>query len=114
MDGNITFGLSTADDTFLTNWNASIVGPQSTPYSGVFYQLKVICGDEYPNTPPFVKFITKINLPCVNQRDGTVINNKLDVCKGWNREKGIGDVMKGIRNAMKVRGIGGCFFVVCL
>ena len=47
------------DNTF-TNWNCSIIGPNER-----IYELKVICGDDYPSKPPKIKFISKINLPGV-------------------------------------------------
>lgn len=37
------------------------------------YTLKIHCGDDYPDVPPNVTFVSKINLPCVNSRDGKVI-----------------------------------------
>ena len=84
-DSFCTYGLSqriqfnfnlTADDITFTNWNASIISP-----SGVFitsliqeriYELSLICGDDYPDQPPKIKFINKINMACVNQTTGWV------------------------------------------
>ncbi|KAI4120234.1 MAG: hypothetical protein LQ341_007570, partial [Variospora aurantia] len=36
------------------------------------YSLNIHCGDEYPDVPPTVQFISKINLPCVDQKTGKV------------------------------------------
>lgn len=30
------------------------------------------CGDQYPDKPPQIQFISQINLPCVNPRNGEV------------------------------------------
>ena len=30
------------------------------------------CGDQYPDKPPEIQFISEINLPCVNPRNGQV------------------------------------------
>jgi ubiquitin-conjugating enzyme E2 variant len=30
------------------------------------------CGDQYPDKPPTIQFISEVNLPCVNQRNGVV------------------------------------------
>lgn len=36
------------------------------------YSLKIHCGPEYPDSPPDVTFISKVNLPCVNPNNGKV------------------------------------------
>lgn len=36
------------------------------------YSLKIRCGENYPDVPPEVTFISKVNLPCVDQRNGKV------------------------------------------
>ena len=37
------------------------------------YELKLIVGEDYPDKPPKIKFVTKVNLACVNQKTGWVI-----------------------------------------
>lgn len=39
-------------------------------FQGRIYSLKVQCGDKYPNQPPTVKFVSKINLPGVSPTGG--------------------------------------------
>jgi len=39
------------------------------------YSLKIHCGDKYPDVPPEVTFVSKINLPCVDQKTGKVWHN---------------------------------------
>lgn len=36
------------------------------------YSLNIHCSETYPDTPPTVQFVSKINLPCVDQRTGKV------------------------------------------
>ena len=36
------------------------------------YSLKIHCGSDYPDVPPEVTFISKVNLPCVDPRSGKV------------------------------------------
>lgn len=31
------------------------------------YSLKIDCGERYPDEPPTIKFLTKININCINQ-----------------------------------------------
>ena len=60
---------------------------QSVPYSqsaheNRIYSLNIHCGEEYPDKPPEVKFVSKINLPCVDPRHGKV-RNKYIVIIPW-------------------------------
>ena len=57
------------------------------------------CGPEYPNVPPKVKFIYKINLSSVNQTNG-VVENSLPALANWNRNCTIESVLVGVKNAM--------------
>ena len=43
-----------------------------TNHEGRIYSLRFNCGPEYPNQPPSVHFISKINMNCVNQQTGQV------------------------------------------
>ena len=64
---NISAGLVTPDDIFLTEWNCSVLGCPGTAFEDHFYTLRVTCGERYPDEPPSVRFESRINLPCVNQ-----------------------------------------------
>lgn len=36
------------------------------------YSVKIHCGEQYPDVPPEVTFVSKINVPCVSQSNGKV------------------------------------------
>ena len=61
------------------------------------YSLKIVCGQEYPDKPPTVKFLSKVNLPFVDQSHGDVKANELSVLREWNRNKSIETVLVEIR-----------------
>ena len=57
---------------------------------------ELTCGPNYPDEPPSVRFITKINMPGVHQKTGAV--GKL---AGWSRDKSsISEVLVHIRKLM--------------
>ncbi|KAI4202005.1 MAG: hypothetical protein LQ350_002910 [Teloschistes chrysophthalmus] len=83
-----SYGLSDGDDLLMANWNGTILGPphvrlykpwQLRPLLSKFHQsahenriysLNIHCGPSYPDVPPTVQFVSKINLPCVDQKSG--------------------------------------------
>jgi hypothetical protein len=52
------------------------------------YSVKIHCGPDYPDTPPEISFTSKINLPCVDQRNGKVYNGKDDLDTRADEKKG--------------------------
>jgi ubiquitin-protein ligase len=52
---------------------------QST-HENRIYSLKIHCGDDYPDVPPDVTFLSRINLPCVHPVTGKVI---IQSRRGW-------------------------------
>ena len=61
-----------ATDNNFTNWNGTIVGPPNTNFDNRIYFVQITCGPQYPAVPMTAKFTSKINLPSVNQANGTV------------------------------------------
>jgi ubiquitin-conjugating enzyme E2 variant len=85
-----------ADDNTFTYWNASVSGPNER-----FYELKLVCGEDYPEKPPKIKFITKINMNGVNQSTGWVDPSQINVLKNWTRSNTIEDALKALRKEME-------------
>lgn len=71
-DPNVSYGLQQGDDITLTNWNGTIFGPPGGNHENRIYSLQMVCGPNYPLQPPSIRFTTKLNLGCVNQRTGAV------------------------------------------
>lgn len=98
-DGTISYGLNAADDMTMTEWNGTILGPFNTVFDGRIYSLKITCGPEYPEKPPLVRFVNKINIPCVNQGNGKV--EKLDVLNKWKNTTTLEIILTAIKNEMQ-------------
>ena len=71
-----------------------------TQYADRFYELRLHCPDNYPAVPPNVKFISKINMNCVDSKNGNVNLNKLSAMRNWNRNMGMEQVLQSIRMEM--------------
>ncbi|KAJ1820697.1 E2 ubiquitin-conjugating protein mms2 [Coemansia sp. RSA 2671] len=102
-DGSCTYGLERPeDDIFMVNWVGSILGPHNSLFQNRIYTLKLTCGENYPEVPPTVVFVTKINLGTVVGPDGTVDPKQLDVLNRWEPTSShtLQSVLSGLRSLM--------------
>jgi ubiquitin-conjugating enzyme E2 variant len=96
---SISYGLTNQDDITMTNWNGTILGPPHSTHENRIYSLNIVCDDSYPDQPPKVKFISKINLPCVDD-EGNVVVSKLEILNNWKRSYTMETVLLELRVAM--------------
>jgi len=84
----------------MSNWNGTIIGPGHTVHENRIYSLKINCGESYPDKPPSVQFLSRVNLPFVSQLNGKVDPSKLPVLTNWNRNSSLETVLVEIRREM--------------
>jgi len=99
-DGSCSYGLEDGDDILMSNWTGTVIGPGHTIHENRIYSLKIVCGEDYPDKPPTVKFLSRVNLPFVDQTNGTVNLALLPVLKDWNRHKSLETLLVEIRKEM--------------
>lgn len=77
----------------LLHWQATILGPEKSPYQGGVYFLDIQFPSNYPFKPPRVSFTTKIYHPNINSQG----NICLDILKdSWSPALTIGKVLLSI------------------
>ena len=57
-DPSLTLGVASRDDINMEVWNGTIIGPPATTFDSRFYSIQIICGKDYPNSSPSVRFQT--------------------------------------------------------
>ena len=59
--------------------------------------MKIECGENYPDERPTLQFISKINMNCVNPKNGMVEASKLGCLKNWTREYTMETILSDLR-----------------
>jgi ubiquitin-conjugating enzyme E2 variant len=99
----------------MTKWTGTIIGPGhvrslilevvtyrltiyvQTVHENRIYSLQITCGENYPDKPPEVKFISRVNLPFVNGGNGKVDPSKLPTLANWTRNGTLETLLTEIR-----------------
>lgn len=75
-------------------WEATIIGPEDSPYSGGIFNLSITFPDDYPYKPPKIKFNTEIYHPNISLKTGSIC---VDILKdAWTPALTIGKVLLSI------------------
>ena len=99
-DQSVSYGLNTGDDKTFTNWNGTIIGPPNTNFDNRIYMITITCGENYPEVPPTIVFNSKINLPCVNQTNGTIDKTKFHMFANWRADYSLEKILIGLKQEM--------------
>ncbi len=99
-DGTVSYGMEDGDDIQMKNWTGTIIGPPGTTHDGRIYTLRITCGNSYPNQAPLVWFRSRVNLPCIDQKDGRVDPSKFPTLGHWKREYSLETMLTELRREM--------------
>ena len=79
------------------DWEATIKGPEGSPYENGIFNLKIFFPDNYPFKAPTIFFSTKIYHPNINQKGGIC----LDILRNeWSPALTIGKVLLSISSLL--------------
>ncbi|RYC53946.1 hypothetical protein CHU98_g12262, partial [Xylaria longipes] len=115
-----SYGLDNPEDLLMSDWNGTILGPPhvstypprhyykttmdadhvlhgQSVHENRIYSVKMHCGGQYPDLPPTIQFISQVNLPCVNPRNGAVDPKQLPCLANWKRENTMETVLIELR-----------------
>jgi len=99
-DGTVSYGLANPEDSMLSSWTGTIIGPPNSVHEGRIYTVHIHCGPDYPTKPPTVKFVSRINMAGINQQNGTVDPRTFPVLMQWKEDYSIETILMGLRNDM--------------
>ena len=83
------------DDIF--TWEATIIGPEKTPYENGIFKLTIMFPENYPFKPPKVKFNNRIFHPNINKQ-GSICLDILN--KNWSPALTLSKVLLSISSLL--------------
>ncbi|KAJ9486066.1 hypothetical protein VN97_g7267 [Penicillium thymicola] len=87
--------LRTVDSDDLLHWEAVLKGPKESLYEGGLWHLSIEIPENYPTTPPIIRFTTKIVHPNIDFNTGKICLPLLD--DGWRPAVTLETTLKAIQ-----------------
>ncbi|XP_017773412.1 PREDICTED: ubiquitin-conjugating enzyme E2 T-like [Nicrophorus vespilloides] len=92
-------GISvSAKENKLNLLEAQILGPPDSPYANSLFNLEILIPDNYPFTPPSIKFLTKVYHPNIDDNGRICLDLiKMPPKGGWKPTIGIENLLIATR-----------------
>ena len=91
------FSAGPVDDSDMFKWEATITGPEESPFEGGAFQLSIEFPKDFPYKPPKVEFTTKVYHPNVKST-GSIC---LDILKdAWSPDISVSKILLSIQNLL--------------
>lgn len=84
----------------MTIWQ-SLIYQKLSNQEDRFFKLELVCNSQYPEVPPYVRFISKVNYPFVDSANGSLIDSKLEVFNKWSKDTLLIDLLQSIQKEMQ-------------
>lgn len=96
-DINNSFGIDywDNDESNKYHWEVTLIPPAGTLYEGGYYRLEVLFPNDYPDSPPKVKFLTKIYHCNISSYTGYICLNTLEK-SSWKSDYSMEDIFNHI------------------
>eukprot|EP01025_Chloroclados_australasicus_P005000 TRINITY_DN11405_c0_g3_i1.p2 TRINITY_DN11405_c0_g3~~TRINITY_DN11405_c0_g3_i1.p2 ORF type:complete len:163 (+),score=11.11 TRINITY_DN11405_c0_g3_i1:65-490(+) len=98
-DGSVSYGMEDTEDILMRHWNGTIIGPPNTVFDGRIYSLRIICDMDYPERPPKVSFLSRVNMACVKP-NGDIDPAVFHIIARWDRQYTIETILTELRKEM--------------
>jgi ubiquitin-conjugating enzyme E2 variant len=95
---DVSLGLARADDTFMSDWSASIFAQAGGGEPRMWF-LQLHADADYPNKAPTVRFTSKVNMDCVDAK-GNVVIAKVPYLASWNPKKTLLGAVQDIKGLL--------------
>ena len=76
-------------------WEAKFAAPEQSFYKGANLNIQIVLPEEYPLSPPTVRFLTPVFHINIDQSSGQVCLGFI-TADNWNPTNGIEDILRGV------------------